>query len=497
LAATAFAFVNLKLRLHTGPVNFRNLRALLLGLPLVIYCALPTRNFYWDGVAFAIAIEKRQPAASLFYPSHLLYMSWGSWLYGLATAAGIHTRALFAMQAANGVLAGLSVILFYRSLRQWGVPAGLGTAGALVFAFSATWWKFAGDANAYVPAIFLLLCANLLLANRRTTVLAGCAHAGAMLFHELAIFFLPAALPSLRKNRGLLAAYTAAAVVPVAIAYAAAHRAISRISAVPRFFSWVTLHSPDSGFSFQPFANALLSLRGTLRLFFGGRVGDAADGGLSRAALLALAVAAVAFLVATWRAVRAIEVASPPVSAVVWAGVYVAFLLFWMPQNTFYRLFYLPAAIAIALTMLRQAPRAAMAVGLFVPVLLLWNLAFAIYPQSRAESNAPYRFALAQTKRWPPGTPIAFHIFHPDLWTISYFNQQAAWIGMTDADTGLLERNLAEARNEGRTLWVEQTAYDLVESGSGGRQWLAAHEDPANLIEFHDAKHEFRFHCMR
>jgi hypothetical protein len=483
-----------------GPVKLRAARSLLFGLPLLFYCALPTRNFYWDGVAFAITIEGRPPAASLFSPSHLLYMLWGSWLYRLAEAAGIHTRALFVMQAANGVLAGLSVILFYRCLRTWDVPAGIGAAGALALAFSAAWWRFAGDANAYVPAIFLLLCAYLLLGNPRTIVLAGLAHVGAMLFHELAIFFLPVALLSLRKDRRSLAAYTAAALVPVGATYAAAYRAASRIAPVPGFFSWVTEHSPDSGFSFNPFTNAFLSLRGTARLFFGGRVGDFMGDGISRAALLALAVATIAFLIAGWRAIRGFrgtEAASPPVPVLAWAGVYAAFLFVWMPQNAFYRLFYLPPAIAIGWTTLRRAPRAGPAMRLFVPVLLLWNFTFAIYPQSRADSNAPLRFALAQRGRWPPGTPVIFHRFHPDLWTISYFNQQVAWIGVTDADLGLLERNLEEARNERRTLWVEQTAYDLMASVSEGRQWLAAHEQPESLIQFRNAKHEFRFHCIR
>ena len=100
----------------------------------------------------------------------------------------------------------------------------LALAGSLLFGFPATWWKFSTDANAYIPSILLLLCTDYIQARRlearrlearrleargwrpprlearRSTVVAGLAHAGAMLFHELAILFLPVALFRLRKN---------------------------------------------------------------------------------------------------------------------------------------------------------------------------------------------------------------------------------------------------------------------------------------------------------
>jgi hypothetical protein len=471
--------------------KLRTARVVLLALPLVLYCALPTRNFYWDGVAFAINIEKRLPAAALLYPSHLIYMLWGSWLYRLCDALGIHTRALFVMQVSNGTLGGLCVFLLDKGLRRRNLSAGLSAAAALLFAFSATWWKFASDANAYIPAIFFLLCAWLLLDNPRTVLLAGLAHAVAMLFHQLAIVFLPVALLGLKKRRP---AYSAAALVPVVAAYAVSYRATAVHATLSGFFAWVTWHAPDSSFSFHPVTNFLLSLRGTARLFFGGKVGDFAGDGISQAALVLLAIASVAFLAGAWRTVRQTKLARPPFPLLVWAGAYAIFLFFWMPQNTFYRLFYLPPLVAILATTLRGADRA---VRLFVPVLLLWNFAFAIYPQSRVDRNAPLSFAMAQRERWPAGTPIVFSLFHPDLWTISYFNMQAAWIGMPEPDIARLQHQLDEARSDGKPLWVEQTTWDRIASSPAGRDWLAAHEQPLDLVRFTDPKHEFRFHCLR
>jgi hypothetical protein len=469
-------------------------RALLL-VPLAAYLAFPTRNFYWDGVGFAIEIEKNFAPSMLVHPNHLIYELWGAWLYDFCDWIGLPIRALYLMQAANCLLAGLAVLLLYRCLRIKGWSSEQGLIAAWTFGFSATWWKFATDANAYIPAIFLLLCAYLLLIleDSRLIWLAGLAQAGAMLFHELAIFFLPVAMLLLWKRRALLITYCATALTPVAIAYVWAYQAAHPPEG---FFLWSTSHSSDSGFSFNPLKNVGYTLRGTLRLFFGGRVPDVVRNPLSAVAGVLLACAVIAFLFYAWRA-RRLRWSSPPVALLLWASVYVAFLFFWMPQNTFYRLFYLAPLVLILVTALEDAPKVHRAGFLFAAVLLLWNFVFLTYPESRAEFNAPLRFALAQNYAWPPGSAIVFHRFHPDLWTISYFNQQASWFGLERADLSEMERDLAYARSQNKPLWVEETAYQLVAGTPEGRTWLMQHERADELLRFKDEKHEFVFHSIR
>jgi hypothetical protein len=68
---------------------------------------------------------------------------------------------------------------------------------------------------------------------------------------------------------------------------------------------------------------------------------------------------------------------------------------------------------------------------------------------------------------------------------------------MPQPDLDQLERHLEEARKDHQPLWVEQTTYEPIASDPNGRQWLAAHEQPTDLIQFHDAKHVFLFHCMK
>jgi hypothetical protein len=487
--------------LNTEDSLTRAARAALLVLPLILYVALPTRNFYWDGVAFAVNIEKHPPFGSLVHPSHLLYAPWGDWLFRIVEALGIKTRALFVLQAANGVLAGLCVILLYRSLRWRNAPAGLALAAAFLFAFSGTWWKFASDANAYIPSIVLLLCANLLLERGRPTVAAGLAHAGAMLFHELAILFLPIALLRLRKNPRSMATYLIAAFAPVVPAYVVAHSAALRETmATGGLLQWITSHSSDSKFSFALGTNAILTAMGTGRLLFIGRLGDFAANPLTLAACALLVLAAIVFAVCAWRATR--EAAAPerprlPLYAALWAAIYIAFLFFWMPANTFYRLFYLPPLVLVVIGILRPTTRARDALWAFAAVLLFWNFSFAIYPQSRPDYNVPLRFALAQHEKWPGGTRILFSRFHPDLWIISYFNQQLAWIGFEKCNVSQLDANLAYVRKEDKRMWIEETAYDLIAADPAGQRWLATHERKNELLEFQDAKHRFTFHSVR
>ena len=468
--------------------------ALWLALPLAVYLLLPTRNYYWDGVSFAIDAEKPLPLRELLHPNHLLYTAAISWLYHAALRIGVQTRALFLMQFVNSLLAGASVVAVYRALRRRLVSMQAGMAGALAFGFAATWWRFATDADAYIVSIFLVLCANDLLETRRNPVLAGVAHAGAMLFHQLAFLFLPVALFRLKEPRKALA-YAGSSLAPAGIAYVLAYRTVFGRFDAAGLLRWVTAHSPDAAFSYRPIRDLGLTLLGTLRLFFGGKLDQAKAEPLTIVGFTAIAVC-VAALAFRWSRGGPRRFAAPPKDLLLWLAAYVAFLFFWMPQNTFYRLFYLAPSILIVCCAVRGLRVDRLLPPLVCGVLFLWNLVFLIYPQSRVQNNVPLQFALAQHGRWPPGTPIAFHRFHSDLWTISYFNQQASWIGLNELDLRLLESSLADARQRGQSLWLEATAYEFISADPGGRRWLASH-GVAELLHFRDPKHEFRFYELR
>jgi len=465
-----------------------------LALPLAIYLALPTRNYYWDGVAFAINVEKQLPLRETLHPSHLIYAPVHVWLYHLALLIGLHTRALFLMQFVNSLLAGGAVVLVYRTLRRRTTGSELAVAGALAFAFAATWWRFSTDADAYIPSVFLLLCANDLVETRRGAALAGMAHAAAMLFHELAILFLPVALFRL-KDRKKAMTHSVCSLGPVAIAYVLAYRIVSGRFRLAGLASWMTAHSPDASFSWNPARDLWLSAAGTVRLIFGGRLEQVRAEPITIAGGVAV-LACLVGLAVGWKRSGPIRFRVPPRDLVLWLAIYAVFLFIWMPQNTFYRLFCLAPLVLAACCAAEEGHTARTVPWMLPGILFAWNLAFAIYPQSRVENNPPLAFALAQREHWSPGTPIVFHEFHPDLWTISYFNQQAAWIGFDKLDLSRLDQSLEYARQRGQPLWMEATAYRFLSADPDGRNWLALH--PAEtLLRFEERKREFRFYVLR
>jgi hypothetical protein len=440
-------------------------------LPLAIYLLLPTRDFYWDGVAFAIAIEKQSGLRQTLHPSHLIYIPAGVWIYRAALALGIKTRALFLLQTLNSLLAGAAVVLVWRALRRRAVGETAAMAGALAFAFAATWWKFSTDADAYVPAILLILWANDLVETGRGPIVAGAACCGAMLFHELAILFVPVALLRWERRRDA-ALFAGVALALVVAAYAVASRIVAGSWNLWQMAAWTVSHSPDSAFSFDAIRNLRWTVLGTLRLFFGGKPG------------LVLGAAGCSLRTASDRRGGVLWL---------WLSLYAGFLFFWMPQNTFYRMFYLAPMILLAVVWLKSTRL----LPILAAALFLWNAAFFIVPASRTANNPPLQFALEQHAHWPAGVPIVFHTFHPDLWTISYFNQQAAWIGFLNRDYGLLDRNLAAARSIGQPLWIEATAYDFLSGDETGRDWLSRHEDRSQDVVFRSRNREFRFYAMR
>jgi len=470
-----------------SPANRLQFNKLWLALPLAAYILVPTHNYYWDGVSAAINAEKHLPLGEILTPTHLIYTLVHTWLFRAALAIGLRVRALYIMQFVNSLLAAACAPLMFRALERRLQNRAAAIAGALLFAFSATWWRFASDANAYIPSVFFLLCALDLIETEESLVLAGLATAAAMLFHELAILFLPVALLRLRNVRKS-AVYLASSLVPVAIAYLLAYRAVSPTFTIAGWFGWITAAPPVGvgHFSFALLHNLFWTLLGTGRLLFGGRLAAVRSLPIPSAVALVVMVALLAW---RFRRTGAARFARPSHDLLIWLAIYVVFLFFWLPENTFYRIFYL-APLVLILCM--SFPRA----GLLCAAAFLINGLLVVYPASRVENNVPLRFALQQSRRWPVGTPIVFSNFHPDLWTIVYFNSQVSWVGMPRIDIPTLDRDYDAAQHRFQLMWLEATAFDLLNRDPAGRAWLESHP-VANVMRFHNGDHEFTFYQLK
>jgi hypothetical protein len=468
--------------------------------PLIVYLLFPTKEFYWDGVSFALNIEQANGnLSSLLRPNHLIYNLTGYFLFELF---GEKVRALFLMQALNSILGCLSILLVYQILKKITGSHYHSVSLALCLAFSATWWKFATDANAYIPSVlFLLICFKLLLPSEkpRPLCVAGI-HAIAILFHQLALFFIPAALVCLRRQKqevsGLLK-YAAACFLLTAGGYAGAYHCISYSGS---FWAWITTHSADSSFTFSVLHNLVISAGSNFKLFFGGKISQLHWDAVTIAGAIGLALA-IGWLFRLrgeiqrgfrelWaRLTKQQFFESSPL--ILWILCYLIFLFFWIPKNTFYRLFYFPA-IFFLIGMLGR-PWKASAHRIFLPavlVLFFWNFAFFIYPNSKIKNNEILDFALQHRLDWPQGTTILFSEFHSDLWTIRYFNPQASWDLKED-----VSQIIGSAMHA--PFWLEGTAYDKLKLQPEGERWLAAHVDMSRSLIHHSAKHTIRFYRVK
>jgi hypothetical protein len=465
-------------------------------LPFIIYLLLPTKEFYWDGVSFALDIERaHRNLSSLLRPNHLLYNPTG---YFLFEVFGEKMRALFLLQALNGILGGICVLLVYRILREITDSRRHSTWLALCMAFSATWWKFATDANAYIPSIFfLLVCFRLLLPTAKPRPFwVGIIHAIAVMFHQLALFFFPVALVCLRRQKQkwpALLQYAVAGVLLSAGMYVSAYR---HLSSPGSFWEWITTHSADSSFTFSIIHNAAVSISSNFKLFFGGKISLLRLDGVTIFGIIGLTFAIAwlfrlrAEVMQGFRALWSVKtkqhfLESSPL--ILWILCYLIFLLFWIPKNTFYRLFYLPAIIFLIGMLGRPwkgKPGHVLAAA--VMVLFLWNFAFFIYPNSRTENNEILNFAIQHRVDWPKGTTILFRDFHSDLWTIGYFNPQVSWVER-DRISQITGPPIDPP------LWLEGTAYDLLKQQPEGNRWLAAHIDVSRSLIYQSRKHTFRF----
>ncbi|MBX5495242.1 MAG: hypothetical protein IRZ15_07890, partial [Bryobacteraceae bacterium] len=99
-------------------MNSPRVGCLALGLALLmlgLYLGCPTKQYYWDGVAFAIDIEKTETVWSwpLAHPNHLLFTLASNALHKALLALGLHTRALFTMQAISSFFGAATVGLMF------------------------------------------------------------------------------------------------------------------------------------------------------------------------------------------------------------------------------------------------------------------------------------------------------------------------------------------------------------------------------------------------
>ncbi|MBI2816843.1 MAG: hypothetical protein HYX72_07870 [Acidobacteria bacterium] len=478
---------------------------------LAIYLALPTQNYYWDGIGFAQNIEDASEISpSLIHPNHLIYTVAGYVEYRLVHALGSDARALTILRIANSILSAAAAYVMFEILIGCFGSTYIAAVLAVVFAFSATWWRFSTDANAYIPAVlFLLLAFRTLLPGRPSRpIVAALWHSFAMLVHQLSILFYPLAVAglwqqtaglSLRCRVTLLIQYSAITFLVTGSAYLGAYSWIERTveaggSSHIGLLRWITSHSSDSSFTWDLGRNLLLSVRGHVRLFLGGRVSWSVRqwpyfSAVMIVILLALLAACIYRLMKLRKTKQSADSGTRTrpdgilILVAIWIVCYAVFLFFWLPGNTFYRLFYLPPLVLLggALWRRQQSTRQPVyAAALLAGMMAVANFTFAIFPNSRLESNPPLEFARRLDHFWRAGTLVYYGSFNTDDWTIRYFHPETTWRKFELSTGGAPQAPQMTAAGE---AWLDTTALDMLFSTADGLQWLAGHTPEKVRVE--------------
>ena len=468
-------------------------------LALVTYLSLPTRNYYWDGVSFAQTIEDAVSWPSLLHPNHLIYNMIGWVSYKLSPGT---FRALNVLQVLDSVFAALAVWSIFGILKSTLRSVRSALLLTLLFAAAGTWWRFATDADAYIASTTLLtVCASVLTKEGdRHLTLAAVLHAAAMLVHQLAILFLPAALfavwhqgekESFAKKLSGALRYLATTGLLTLITYLLGFTALSGLHDLRAFLSWATSHAEDSAFSFSLGRNLIVSARSWLQLFLVGRPSLVHYREPTTILLLLLCSAALALFLFTFRRQLPIRVRiwNPKLFrfSLLWLTAYAGFLLFWLPNNTFYKLFALPAVVLLIASCWppdRPAEETKPAMALVV-AMALFNFTFAIVPYSRVTANEAVAFAMdLRREALMSGDVVYFSNFNTDNWLLRYFNPNTIWKRVES--TPAIDADLLG----GNRVWLETTAIDRLSSTTP--EWFSGRGMNVDRHELVNAHHRIR-----
>jgi hypothetical protein len=507
-----------------APGNSPLMWVMFLGL-LLVYLLLPTKNYFWDGVDFAQNIEDAgRLTPQLFHPNHLIYNPFGYLIYRSLQAVGLNFRALQVLQITNAVLSVVSAYLIFRILkrtlgsRYWSVVL------TLLFALSATWWKYSTDADSYIPScLFLILSFCYLLPDRKARPLvAALLYAVAMMFHQMAVFFFPVLLVGIylqtralapRRRMMLMLQGGAVSFLVTILSYYFSFYLQTGSGDFRTFFRWTTSLSPEPGHSFNVWGNLVYTVNGHVKLFTSGRIiflKDSIDF-WTVCLLLILLTLVVVLLLKVAR--NFAELKSLLASAlrrdeqfhalrilcIVWIATFFIFQYFFIPQHTYYRLFYLPAILVLIGTYLVQyeaMPRRARRyrAALLVAAIAVSNLIFYILPLAQARNYPPLAVALKLNEAWPPGTIVFFASRNSDNSLVRYFNPAAVWVEVNRETIAAEARKLQPGA---QSVWLETSLVDLYAATSEGKRWLETHTVREPHYEFVNDKYRLQFYRLK
>lgn len=161
---------------------------------------------------------------------------------------------------------------------------------------------------------------------------------------------------------------------------------------------------------------------------------------------------------------------------VTWVVTYVAFLWFFIPKNTFYRLFYLaPMVVLIGIMFTRSnffQLRKEM-ISVFVAISFVTNFLLFIFPYSNVRRDTPLELSLKMNDIWTNKSIIFYMSPDTDNELVRYFNPNVTWRQIDKLGPEEIERQLKESETAGGDVWFGHSAFDKFSQNSDEGPWIA------------------------
>jgi len=367
---------------------------------------------------------------------------------------------------------------------------------------------------------FLLVSFYLILPDKKVRPLAvALTHACAMFFHELAVFFFPVVIlgiifqtvneEKIKKRFLKIAVYTGGVFLLTFATYCICFYLQNESFDIPGFVRWVTFYTTENGFSQQELSNLQLTIRGNRQLFFNGSAGFQPRDVTNIILLIFFAVSVIIFLIQSarnfrdiqtvWRKLREDKAYLQPVSllCLVWVAPYLLFLFYFIPANTFYRLFYFPALIILAGVWLAPFetlnPVRRWRLAFFVLIVGLSNFLFFIRPQSQIRENTPLALATQANKIWTPKTVVYFELLDTDNRIIKYFTPAAVWKPVDSVSPEEFKESVKTIYQNGGTAWLELSAFKKFSQSPETAWLLTGDASRESILELNTAGANVRY----
>jgi len=460
----------------------------------LMYLLTLTADYYWDGITFALQIEKIAKGDSyialLFHQNHLLYNSIGFLLYKAFQILGIAVRAITLLQILNAIVGGLAVAVFFRLAERVTCNRYVALVCAAALAVCAAWWKISTDADAYILAsLFVLIAAYNLLGENPRWFVAGTSLAGAMLIHQMASLFFPAALLAIYFSTGIkhrlrfAIGMSALAWIITLSAYYTCAVLLLDATRPGDVIKWALSNPTQKSLASSPLSGLFLLPKLNIDAIVGHNFSVfRSQGGLFElTAVFASLIAAFVFVLRISRSLevgRALRTLRTTVSLrkepwvrnvlvlVTWITTYALFLIFWGPL-IYFRALYAPAIVlccGLALANYHRLTdtKPSGAAGFAVAALALFNLGFYIGPNLRSDANVMVSAAERARTQWAGKTVIFFADRNEADTAFEYFNQETSWQKLNPASVDALSEGIAKIHKEGGEVWLNRGAIKLV-----------------------------------